>query len=109
MTNSFIRSSGIFKDSILEMLNGISPTLMPNSTDKENHNTTKELSHPVYQKMIETLGNTVSGTNMIISIVGEWSHSRDIKSLRTKLMTSWDNEIRTNAQSSFEAIGRKET
>ncbi|WP_192878056.1 MULTISPECIES: PVC-type heme-binding CxxCH protein [Arenibacter] len=84
------------KIAVLEMLNGISNPDAIALIKKTITN--KELSHPVTRKMIETLGNTGSGQHELYQLLENGALAEEYKITAVlKLMTSWDNEIRTNA------------
>ncbi|MCK0189515.1 PVC-type heme-binding CxxCH protein [Arenibacter sp. F20364] len=84
------------KIAVMEKLNGISnPTAI--ALLKKNI-TNKELSHAVTRKMIETLGNTGSGQQELYQLLEDGKLAEEYKtSAVLKLMTSWNDEIRTNA------------
>ncbi|WP_192877644.1 MULTISPECIES: PVC-type heme-binding CxxCH protein [Arenibacter] len=84
------------KIAVMDMLNGISnPTaiaLIKKSITEEG------LSHAVTRKMIETLGNTGSGQRELYQLLNDGELAEEyITTAVLKLMTSWNNEIRTNA------------
>ena len=98
LINTFLHSQEpeSSKIAVLDRLNGIS-----NSTAiailKENI-TSKELSHPLTRKMIETLGNTGSGQEELYQMLKEDILPEEYKTTTVlKLMNSWNEEIRTNA------------
>ncbi|SHG02451.1 putative membrane-bound dehydrogenase domain-containing protein [Arenibacter palladensis] len=84
------------KIAVLERLNGISnPTAV--ALLKENIGS-QDLGHALTRKMIETLGNTGAGQEELYQMLKEDRLAEDYKTTAVlKLMTSWNNEIRTNA------------
>lgn len=89
---------------ILERLSGISnPTAI--ALLKENISS-QELGHALTRKMIETLGNTGSGQEELYQMLKEDRLAEEFKTTTVlKLMTSWNNEIRTNAPKFLTAQG----
>ena len=84
------------KIAVLERLNGISnPAAV--ALLKENIGS-QDLGHALTRKMIETLGNTGAGQEELYQMLKEDRLAEDYKTTAVlKLMTSWNNEIRTNA------------
>ncbi|MBC8767136.1 PQQ-dependent sugar dehydrogenase [Arenibacter sp. BSSL-BM3] len=84
------------KIAVMDMLNGISN---PAAIELLKKNiTNKGLSHAVTRKMIETLGNTGSGQHELYQLLEDGELAEEYKTTAVlKLMTSWNNEIRTKA------------